>query len=133
EYEFEEDDDTLHLFRIEWFDPETNVTYEKIVRSYITSEEAVTLYVDKHTKEDIVLLSKDMPTPVSTISRSASTSTRTVKEPTSHPTETQTTEMHTDSVMTQDSESDMKQHISATCTLVAFVSVLFVLMQIRRV
>ena len=136
EYECDECDDPLHLFRIEWFDH--NVTYEKIVRSYITGEEAVTLYVDKHTKEDIVSLSAAAQTPVSTISKSSSSSssssTRTVKEPTPRPTETQTTEMHTDHVLTQDSEeSDMKQHISATCTLVAFVSVLFVLMQIRRV
>ncbi len=138
EYECEACDDPLHLFRIEWFDH--NVTYEKIVRSYITGEEAVTLYVDKHTKEDIVSLSEAAQTPVSTISKSSSSSssssssTRTVKEPTPRPTETQTTEMHTDHVLTQDSEeSDMKQHISATCTLVAFVSVLFVLMQIRRV
>ena len=135
EYEFEKDEDTLHSFRIEWFDPGTAATYEKIVRSYITGEEAVTLYVDKHTKEDIILLSEDVPTPVSTISKSASTSTRTVKEPTPASTETQITEMHTDPAQTQDpiKNSGMEQHISATCTLIAFVSVLFVLMQIRRI
>ncbi len=135
EYEFEKDEDTLHSFRIEWVDPGTNVTYEKIVRSYITSEEAVTLYIDKHTKEDMVLLSETIP-PVSTIKPSSTPApTRTVKETTPTQTETQTTEMHMDSALTQDSseESDMKQHLSATCTLVAFVSVLFVLMQIRRV
>ncbi|MEA1907055.1 MAG: cohesin domain-containing protein [Euryarchaeota archaeon] len=135
EYEFEKDEDALHSFRIEWFDPGTNVTYEKIVRSYITGEEAVTLYVDRHTEADIILLSEDTPTPVSTISRSASTSTSTVKESTHTPTETQITEMHTDPALTQDhiENSGMGQHISATCTLIAFVSVLFVLMQIRRI
>jgi hypothetical protein len=136
EYEFEEDEDALHLFKIEWFDPGTGVTYEKIVRSYITTEEAVTLYVDKHTEEDIILLSGETAAPVSTISKSSSTtSTRTVKEPTPSPTKTQITEMHTDPAPAQDSpeDSDMKQHISATCTLLAFVAVLFVLMQIRRI
>jgi hypothetical protein len=135
EYEFEEEEDTLHSFRLEWFDPGTNVSYEKIVRSYITGEEAVTLYVDKHTKKDIILLSEDTPTPVSTTSKSASTSTHTVKESTPAPTETQITEMHTDPAQTQDpiKNSGMEQHISATCTLIAFVSVLFVLMQIRRI
>ena len=135
EYEFEEDEDALHSFKIEWFDPGTNVTYEKIVRSYITTEEAVTIYVDKHTEEDIILLSDDMSTPVSTISKSSSTSTRTVKEPTPAPTKTHITEMYTDPALTQDSseEGDMEQHLSATCTLVAFVAVLFVLMQIRRI
>jgi hypothetical protein len=136
EYEFEEDEDALHSFKIEWFDPGTGVTYEKIVRSYITTEEAVTLYVDKHTEEDIILLSGETTAPVSTISKSSSTtSTRTVKEPTPSPTKTQITEMHTDPAPAQDSpeDSDMKQHISATCTLLAFVAVLFVLMQIRRI
>ena len=135
EYEFEEDEDALHSFKIEWFDPGTNVTYEKIVRSYITGEEAVTLYVDKHTEGDMILLSEAISTPVSTISKPSSTSTRTVKEPTPTPTETQITKMHTDPALTQNSseEGDIEQHISATCTLVAFVAVLFVLMQIRRI
>ncbi|RZN41106.1 MAG: hypothetical protein EF813_02810 [Methanosarcinales archaeon] len=134
EYDFEEDEDELHSFRIEWLDPGTNVTYEKIVRSHITSEEAVTLYVDKHTEADITVLSKATPTPVSTISRLSSTSTHTVNEPTPSA-ETQVTEMHTDSALTQDpiENSGMEQHISATCIIVAFVSVLFVIMQIRRI
>ena len=52
EYEFEEDEDALHSFKIEWFDPGTGEDYEKIIRSYITGEEAVTLYVDRHTEDD---------------------------------------------------------------------------------
>jgi len=52
EYEFEEDEETLHSFKIEWFDPGTGGDYEKIIRSYITGEEAVTLYVDRHTEDD---------------------------------------------------------------------------------
>ena len=135
EYEFEEDEETLHSFKIKWFDPGTEEDYEKITRSYITSEEAATLYVDKHTKEDIILLPEGMSTPVSTISKSASTSTRTVKEPTPTPTKTQIAEMHTNPVLAQDSseEGAMTQHISVTCTLVAFVAVLFVLMQVKRI
>ena len=135
EYEFEEDEDTLHSFKIEWFDPGTDETYEKIVRSYITGEEVVTLYVDKHTKEDIILLSEAASTPVSTIPKSSSTSARTAKEPTPTPTKTQITELHTDPALAQDSSEggDMGQHISVTCTLLAFVAVLFVLMQIRRI
>ena len=49
EYEFEDDEEELHSFKIEWFDPGTGEHYEKIIRSYITSEKAVTLYVDAHT------------------------------------------------------------------------------------
>jgi hypothetical protein len=52
EYEFEGDEETLHSFKIEWFDPGTGEDYEKIIRSYITGEEAVTLYVDRHTEDD---------------------------------------------------------------------------------
>jgi hypothetical protein len=52
EYEFEGDEDALHSFKIEWFDPGTGEDYEKIIRSYITGEEAVTLYVDRHTEDD---------------------------------------------------------------------------------
>ena len=52
EYEFEEDEDALHTFKIEWFDPGTGEDYEKIIRSYITGEEAVTLHVDRHTEDD---------------------------------------------------------------------------------
>jgi hypothetical protein len=135
EYEFEEDEETLHSFRIEWFDPGTEENYEKITRSHITSEDAVTLYIDKHTEEDIILLSDETLTSVSTRSTQTPTSTLTVKEPTPAPTKTHITEMHTDPALTQDSseEGDMEQHLSATCTLVAFVAVLFVLMQIRRI
>ena len=129
EYEFEGDEDALHSFKIEWFDPGTDVTYEKIVRSYITGEEAVTLYVDKHTKEDMILFPEATSTPVPTIPKPASTSTRTVKEPTPAPTKAQITELHTDPAPT----GVMTQHLSATCTMLAFVAVLFVLMQIRRI
>ena len=52
EYEFEGDEETLHSFKIKWFDPGTGEDYEKIIRSYITGEEAVTLYVDRHTEDD---------------------------------------------------------------------------------
>jgi hypothetical protein len=42
----------LHSFKIEWFDPGTGEDYEKIIRSYITGEEAVTLYVARHAEDD---------------------------------------------------------------------------------
>jgi hypothetical protein len=75
-YEFEDDEDMLHSFKIIWCDPGTNEEYEKITRSYISGEEAVTLYVDKHTEEDMILLSDETPTPVSTRSTSTATTSR---------------------------------------------------------
>jgi acetylglutamate synthase len=66
----------LHSFKIIWRDPGTNEEYEKITRSYISGEEAVTLYVDKHTEEDMILLSDETLTPVSTRSTSTATTSR---------------------------------------------------------
>ena len=79
-YEFEGDENSVHSFKIEWFDPGTNETYEKIVRSCITTEKAVTLYVDRHTEDDITILPDETPTPVSTRSTPTATSTRSASD-----------------------------------------------------
>jgi hypothetical protein len=130
EYEFEEDEDTLHSFRIEWFDPGTGEDYEKISRIYITSEEAVTLYVDKHTEEDIMLLPDETPTTVSTPSTPIQTSTRSIKE--SQPTPTAT---HISLTPSEDytGGNDLGHSITPTYTLVGLIAVLFALIQIRRI
>lgn len=137
EYEFEEGEETLHSFRIEWFDPGTGEDYEKIIRSYITSEEAVTLYVDKHTEEDIVVLPDETPTPIQTTSTPATTSTRVDKEsseaaPMSTP---EGTTFHTNSELSEDSTEDTHSEngITPTYTLVGLIAVLFALIQIRRI
>ena len=130
EYEFEEDEDTLHSFRIEWFDPGTGEDYEKISRIYITSEEAVTLYIDKHTEEDIMLLPDETPTTVSTPSTPIQTSTRSIKE--SQPTPTAT---HISPTPSEDytGGNDLGHSITPTYTLVGLIAVLFALIQIRRI
>jgi hypothetical protein len=134
EYEFKEDEDTLHSFRIEWFDPGTDEDYEKIVRSYITSEEAITIYIDKHTEEDMILLSAETPTTVPTSSTLSSTptqtSTRSIKE--SQPTPTTT---HVSLTPSDDHAggNDLIHGITPAYTLVGLVAVVFVLIQIRRI
>ena len=134
EYEFEEDEDTLHSFRIEWFDPGTDEDYEKIVRSYITSEEAITIYIDKHTEEDMILLSAETPTTVPTSSTLSSTptqtSTRSIKE--SQPT---TTTTHVSPTPSDDHAggNDLIHGITPAYTLVGLIAVLFALIQIRRI
>lgn len=137
EYEFEEDEDTLHSFKIIWFDPGTGEDYEKITRSYITSEEAVTLYVDTHTKEDAPLLSEETPTPVQTTSTPATTSTRRVKE-SSEATSKNTPEgttFHTNPELSEDSTEDTNSEngITPAYTLIGFIAAVFALIQIRRI
>ena len=137
EYEFEEDEDELHAFKIEWFDPGTGEDYEKIVRSYITSEEAVTLYIDKHTEADIVVLPDETPTPIQTTSTPATTSTRRVKESSdaTHMNTPESTVVHTDPELSEDSTEDTHSEngITPLYTLVGLITILFALIQIRRI
>ena len=135
EYEFEEDEETLHSFRIEWFDPGTEENYEKITRSHITSEDAVTLYIDKHTEEDIILLSDETLTSVSTRSTQTPTSTRSASDsqPSIRNTPSSTT-FHTDPTLSENSaENNGLGQGSTWYTLIGLVAVLFALIQIRRI
>ena len=137
EYEFEEDEDTLHSFKIEWFDPGTGEDYEKISRIYVTSEEAVTLYVDNHTEEDIVVLPEKTPTPIQTTSTPATTSTRRVEE-SSEATSKNTPEgttFHTNPELSEDSTEDTHSEngITPLYALVGFIAAVFALFQIGRI
>ena len=135
EYEFEEDEDALHSFRIEWLDPGTNETYEKIVRSYITTEEAVILYVDKHTEEDTILLSEETPTPVQARSTSTTTSTRSTgdSQPPSRNTPSSSV-FRTDPTLSENSAGNNGSGpgITPLYTLIGFIAAGFALLQIRR-
>ncbi len=134
EYEFEGDEETLHSFRIEWFDPGTEENYEKIARSHITSEEAVTLYIDKHTEEDIILLSDETLTSVSTRSTQTPTSTRSASDsqPSIRNTPSSTT-FHTDPTLSENSAENNGLGQGITWyPLVGLIAVMFALIQIRR-
>jgi len=137
EYEFEEDEDELHAFKIEWFDPGTGEDYEKIVRSYITSEEAVTLYTDKHTEADIAVFPDETPTPIQTTSMPATTSTRRVKESSdaTHTNMPESTVVHTDPKLLEDSTeaAHSENGITPLYTLVGFIAAVFALFQIGKI
>jgi hypothetical protein len=141
EYEFEEDEEALHSFKIEWFDPGTEEDYEKITRSYITSEEAVTLHVDKHTEVDIIPVSEVEPTPVSTSSTLDLSSTQSAKGTPSSSTTAGGCGMETDTTTksnpTQGEDSTenngMEHRIVTTYTLIGLIAVIFAMIQIRRV
>jgi hypothetical protein len=124
EYEFEEGEDTLHSFRIEWFDPGTGEDYEKIIRSYITSEEAVTLYVDKHTEEDMILFPAETPTTVPTSSTLSSTPTQTSTRPIKE-SQPATTTAHVSPTLSDDHAggNDLIHGITPAYTLVGLVAV----------
>jgi hypothetical protein len=134
-YEFEEDEDALHSFKIEWFDPGTNETYEKIVRSYITSEEAVPLHVDKHTTKDMILLSDKTPISGSTHSTSTPTSTRSTgdSQPPSRNTPSSSV-FRTDPTLSENSAGNNGSGpgITPLYTLIGFIAAGFALLQIRR-
>ena len=135
EYEFEDDEEELHSFKIEWFDPGTGEDYEKITRSYITGEEAVTLYIDKHIKEDIILLSDETPTPVQTTSTPATTSTRSTSNPKPAIKNTPKSSIfHTDPTLSENSTGNngLGQGITQLHTLIGFIAAVFALLQIRR-
>ena len=134
EYEFEEDEDTLHSFKIVWCDPGTDEEYEKITRSHITSEEAVTLYVDKHTEDDIILLPDETLTPVSTRSTSTATTSQSASDSQPSPGKTpSSTTFHTDPTLSENSaeSNDLGQGI-IWYTLIGLLAVVFALLQIRR-
>jgi hypothetical protein len=133
EYEFEDDEETLHSFKIEWFDPGTGEDYEKISRVYVTSEEAVTLYIDKHTEEDRILLPDETPTPVST--RSTSTATTSQSTSDSQPAVKNTPNssvFHTDPISTTSAGSDgAGSGTTPFYTLIGFIAAVFALLKIR--
>jgi hypothetical protein len=133
-YEFEDDEDTLHSFKIVWRDPGTDEEFEKITRSYITGEEAVTLYVDKHTKDDMILLS-EIPTPVQARSTPAAPPAQSTgnSQPSIRNTASSTT-FHTDSALPENSAGNdgSGPGITPLYTLIGFIAAGFALLQIRR-
>ena len=140
EYEFEKDEEALHAFKIEWFDPGTEEDYEKITRSYITGEEAVTLYVDKHTKEDIAVLPDETPPTTQTTSEPIPASTQSIKEAQPLPTETHITTMHTDLTPEEPTPEEppadnngLENDITSLYVLIGLIAVVFALLQIRRI
>jgi len=147
EYEFEEDENALHSFKIEWFDPVTEENYEKITRKHINSEEAVTLYVDKHTEVDLIPVHEKDPKPVSTSSTPASSSTQSTNGTPSSPTTAGGSGMITDTTTqstkgtpsSQIEEEDstknngLEHKIVTTYTLIGFIAFLFALIRIRSV
>ena len=141
EYEFEKDEKALHSFKIEWFDPVTEENYEKITREYIKREEAVTLYVDKHTEVDLIPVHEKDPNPVSTSSTPASSSTQSANGTPFSPTTAGGSGMIRDTttqsspIQVEDSTENngLEHKIVTTYTLIGFIAFMFALIRIRSV
>ncbi len=142
EYEFEDDEDTMHLFKIEWYDPDTGTEYEKITTIYITDEEeVVTMHVDKHIEHGIISIPEVAPSP-----KSMQTDGKPDGKP-STPAEadtadvadiadadaTEVTEIPTNTTLATTRDGGSENSISAVCILIASIALLFALMQFKRI
>ena len=139
-YEFDETES--HTFEIRWIDPDTDIEYEKITRQYIETAESVTIQVDAHTEEDLiitsVLASDSSPKQSSSQSRSvpdSSAGSGTVTPESQSP----TTTFPTDPVLSGSGDNSSSggtgnsQPYHHIYTLVGVVAIVFTMMQIRRV
>ena len=133
-YEF--DEEGVHSFKIKWLDPDTEEEYEKITRKYIQSEESVTLYVDKHTEEEVIT-TKSVSKPASTSSASnpAPTASSISETPSPIPTITpSSTTFHTDPTLSENSAGNNGLGQGTTWyTLIGFIAAVFAFMQIKRI
>lgn len=128
-YEF--DEEGVHSFKIKWRDPDTEEEYEKIIREYIKSEEAIMLYVDRHTEEDITSVSKLVST--SSTSRSNPTPTISSISDTASPLPTTTSNAISPTDPVQNNSNGMGNRIATTYTLIGIIAIVFAVVQLRRI
>jgi len=137
-YEFEDDEDTIHVFKIEWYDPDTGKDYEKITTICITDEEeVVTMHADKHIERDITSVPEVAPSlkPTQTDGTPDGAPVLTAADVThiADVDETEVTEIRTNTVLATTMDGGSKNSISAACILIASVALLFALMQFKRI
>ncbi len=136
-YEFEDDEDTVHVFKIEWYDPDTGKDYEKITTRHITDEEeVVTMHVDKHVERDIISVPEAVPSPKPTqIDRKPDETSVLTAGVTNiaDAGETEVTEIRTNTTLATTRDGGSENSISAVCILIASVALLFALMQFKRI
>ncbi len=142
-YEFEDDEDTIHVFKIEWYDPDTRKEHEKITTICITDEEeVVTMHVDKHVERDITSVPEVTPPPKPTqtgrtpdgapVSTAAGADTADVTD-IADADATDVTEIQTNLALATTVEGGSERNISAVCILIASIALLFALMQFKRI
>ena len=127
-YEF--DEEGVHSFKIKWRDPDTEEEYEKIIREYIKSEDAIMLYVDKHTEEDIVTttsVSKLVSTSSTSISNPAPTTDTASLLPTT------ASNAISPTYPVQNNSNGMGNRIATTYTLIGIIAIAFTVVQLRRI
>ena len=143
EYEFEDDEESLHSFKLKWYDPSAKEEYEKTTRSYITSEEALTLIVDSHMEGGSMSVSdvgstSVSTTPAVTATQSTESSTSDESQPAAGGegvSDSDSTQAPIDSEQLDNSSgtNDLIHSFNNIFILVGFVAVLIALYQIRKV
>ena len=145
-HEFKKDEVGSHSFKIKWQDPGTEEEYEKIARHYIDDEEAVTIFIDPHTRTAASSLyeeSLEVSTPsLSSFSASASASS---PAPAAQPPSTSSassasaeaqppsdTTFHTKTVSSHTGDDRFGYHLVTAYILIGLVAVLFAMSRFRR-
>ena len=131
-YEF--DEEGVRSFKIKWRDPDTEEEYEKVTREYIKTEELITLYVDKHTEEEIIT-TESVSNPVSTPSTAKSdpAPTTSAKSDTSSPLQATTPTTVMSACPVQNDGNGVGHGITTLYTLIGAVAIVFAMMRIRRI
>lgn len=150
-HEFEKDEVGSHSFKIKWQDPGTEEEYEKIARHYIDNEEAVTMFIDPHTRTAASSLyeeSLEVSTPgLASFSASASSlasspapaaqppsasSSSSSSSASAEAPQSSDTTFHTKPVSSNTGDDRFGYHLITAYILIGLVAVLFAMSRFRR-
>jgi hypothetical protein len=140
-----------HSFKIKWQDPGTEEEYEKIARHYIDNEEAVTMFIDPHTRTAASSLyeeSLEVSTPgLASFSASASSlasspapaaqppsasSSSSSSSASAEAPQSSDTTFHTKPVSSNTGDDRFGYHLITAYILIGLVAVLFAMSRFRR-
>ncbi|MEA3324206.1 MAG: cohesin domain-containing protein [Euryarchaeota archaeon] len=150
-HEFEKDEVGSHSFKIKWQDPGTEEEYEKISRHYIDNEEAVTIFIDPHTRiaassiyeessevpaPDLALFSASASSPSSSPAPSAQSpspsSSSSASSASAEVPQSSDTTFHTKPVSSNTRDDRFGYYLVTAYILIGLVAVLFAMSRFRR-
>jgi len=147
-HEFEDDEVGSHSFKIKWQDPGTEEEYEKIARHYIDDEEAVTIFIDPHTRTAASPMyeeSSEVPAPgLASFSASASSpvpspapaaqppSASSSSSASAEVPQSSDTTFHTKPISSNTGDDRFGYHLITAYILIGIVAVLFAMTRFRR-
>lgn len=146
-HEFEKDEVGSHSFKIKWQDPGTEEEYEKIARQYIANEEAVTIFIDPHTRTaashiyeessevpapDLASFSTSASSPAPSAQSSSTSSSSSVSSASAEAPQSSDTTFHTKTVSSHTGDDRFGYHLVTAYILIGLVAVLFAMSRFRR-